>query len=103
MKKAYICSPYRATTQYELDRNINYARELTNKALRDGFAPIAPHLYLTQCLDETNSYERQMGLNAGLALMEVCDVIYMGLAYGLSEGMCSEVKKAQSLGIDIVV
>lgn len=102
MKKAYICSPYRATTDYELNRNIDYAKVLTLRALKDGFAPITPHLYLTQCLDDKNPYERQMGLNAGLALMEDCDVLYLGLAYGLSDGMCGELKKAQSLHLEIV-
>lgn len=102
MKKAYICSPFRAATDSEQERNIDYAKKLTLKALRDGFIPITPHLYLTQCLNEEDLYERQMGLDAGLALLEDCDVMYVGLAYGMSEGMCSEVKKAQTIGIDIV-
>ena len=49
MLRAYICSPYRARTETELDENIDYAQELTRRALIAGVAPITPHLYLTQC------------------------------------------------------
>ena len=38
MKTAYICSPYRG----EVERNKEYARELTKLALDAGFAPTTP-------------------------------------------------------------
>jgi hypothetical protein len=34
MKKVYICSPYRAKDGAELDRNIDYAQQLTRQHLR---------------------------------------------------------------------
>ena len=43
MRTAYICSPYSGDTK----RNKEYARELTLKAIKDGYAPITPHLYIT--------------------------------------------------------
>lgn len=52
MKRVYICSPYRAKDGAELDRNIEYAQALTKQALNAGLAPITPHLYMTQCLDD---------------------------------------------------
>ena len=52
MMKVYICSPYRAKDGAELDRNIEYAQALTRQAIKAGLAPITPHLYMTQCLDE---------------------------------------------------
>ena len=33
MRKVYICSPYRAKDGAELDRNIDYAQQLTRQAL----------------------------------------------------------------------
>ena len=48
MKKVYICSPYRAKTSAELDRNIDYAQALTRSAIMAGLVPITPHLYMTQ-------------------------------------------------------
>lgn len=42
MRKAYICSPYRAKDSAELDRHIDYAQALTRLALEAGVAPITP-------------------------------------------------------------
>lgn len=47
MKRVYICSPFRAKDSAELDRNIDYAQELTRKALEAGLAPITPHIHNT--------------------------------------------------------
>lgn len=53
MRKVYICSPYRAKDGAELDRNIDYAQQLTRQALEAGLAPITPHLYMTQGICQT--------------------------------------------------
>lgn len=58
MRKVYICSPYRAKDGAELDRNIDYAQQLTRQALEAGLAPITPHLYMTQCMDDKKPEER---------------------------------------------
>ena len=60
MRKVYICSPYRAKDGAELDRNIDYAQQLTRQALEAGLAPITPHLYMTQCMDDKKPEERAM-------------------------------------------
>lgn len=79
MKRVYICSPFRAKDSAELDRNIDYAQELTRKALEAGLAPITPHLYITQCLNENNPEERAVGLAAGLELLKGCDFVLAGI------------------------
>lgn len=61
MRTVYICSPYRAENDIELTRNIEYAQSLTRQALNAGLAPITPHLYMTQCLDEKKEEERAAG------------------------------------------
>ena len=61
----YICSPYKATDEETLQRNIEYARELTREALLRGESPVTVHLYMTQCLNETEQQERELGLAAG--------------------------------------
>lgn len=38
MRKVYICSPYRAKDGAELDRNIDYAQQLTRQALEAGLS-----------------------------------------------------------------
>lgn len=102
MMKVYVCSPYRAGDSAELDRNIEYAQALTRQALKAGLAPITPHLYMTQCLDERKPQERAQGLAAGLALLKGCDFVIVGGKYGISEGMCREIETAKALSIPVV-
>lgn len=102
MKKAYICSPYRAKDSIELDRNIDYAQYLTRRALSMGFAPVTPHLYMTQCLDEDKPEERARGMAAGLELLKGCDLVLAGTKYGISEGMKAEITAAAEAGIRVV-
>jgi len=96
MKTAYICSPYSG----DVKRNKQYARELTARAIQDGYAPITPHLYITECLDDNDPEQRELGLNAGIALLSVCDIIIVGKRYGISDGMKTEIFKARRLGLE---
>lgn len=97
MMKVYVCSPYRAKDGAELDRNIEYAQALTRRALKAGLAPITPHLYITQCLDEKKPQERAQGLAAGMELLKGCDFMIVGDKYGISEGMYREIETAKAL------
>ena len=102
MLKAYICSPYRARTEAELGRNIEYAQEITRRALLAGVAPITPHLYMTQCLNDKKREERAVGMVAGMQLLKGCDFVIAGVRYGISEGMRREIVLADASGIDVV-
>lgn len=94
--------PYRAKDGAELDRNIEYAQALTRRALKEGLAPITPHLYITQCLDEKKPQERAQGLAAGLELLKGCDFMIVGDKYGISEGMYREIETAKALRIPVI-
>ena len=102
MRKVYICSPYRAADGAQLDRNIDYAQALTKRALEAGLAPITPHLYMTQCLNEDKPEERAAGMAAGLTLLKGCDFVIVGVKYGISEGMSAEIAEADAAGIEVV-
>ena len=102
MRKVYICSPYRAKDGAELDRNIDYAQQLTRQALEAGLAPITPHLYMTQCMDDKKPEERARGMAAGLALLKGCDFVIAGVKYGITEGMDREIHTANTLGIAVI-
>lgn len=102
MRKVYICSPYRAKNGAELDRNIDYAQALTKQAIEAGLAPITPHLYMTQRLNEDKPEERAAGMAAGLALLKSCDFVIVGVKYGISEGMSAEIAVADAAGIEVV-
>lgn len=96
MRKVYICSPYRAKDGAELDRNIDYAQQLTRQALEAGLAPITPHLYMTQCMDDKKPEERARDMAAGLALLKGCDFVIAGVKYGITEGMDREIHTANA-------
>jgi hypothetical protein len=96
MKTAYICSPYAGDTK----RNKQYARELTAHAIQLGYAPITPHLYITECLNDNEPLERDLGLKIAINLLQKCDAIYIGRKYGVSEGMKAEIIIARSLELE---
>ncbi len=68
-------------------RNIRYARFCLLDCLRRGEAPFVSHLLYTQVWDDTNAPQRSLGILAGLALGDQCDmrVVYGDL--GRSKGM----------------
>lgn len=94
-KLCYICSLYRG----DIERNTEYAKELTRIALDCGYTPITPHLYLTQVLNEEDPEQRKRGMAAGEELLRNCKYIFIGSKYGLSEGMLSEIQIALEAGI----
>ena len=102
MRTVYICSPYRAADSAQPDRNIDYAQALTKQAIEAGLAPITPHLYMTQCLNEDKPEERAAGMAAGLTLLKSCDFVIVGVKYGISEGMSAEIAAADAAGIEVV-
>lgn len=98
----YICSPYRGETPGKVQEHVEYARELTKDALMRGYAPITPHLYITQCVDDADGDERRMGMRAGLELLGECNAIIVGCRHGISEGMEEELKWAELLNIPVI-
>lgn len=102
MDIVYICSPYRAETEEEHNRNLEYARHLTRQALKDGDCPITPHLYITQCMDDNDDAERKIGMAAGRILLRECSKMIVGHKYGVSKGMREEIKTARTSSIPIV-
>lgn len=103
MKIAYVCSPYFADTKAGIKKHKQYARELTRWALYSGYVPVTPHLYLTEVTDDNNSEERQLGLGAGIKLLDKCDLLLIGDRFGISCGMASEIVRADATGKQILV
>lgn len=92
-KLAYICSPYRGRT-FQKMRNIRYARHIMRTALSMGYIPIATHLYLPKVLNDRIPKQRQQGLKAGKEILGSCGTIIIGVRYGISAGMKSEIEAA---------
>lgn len=98
MKLAYICSPCRG----DYEKNIIKAQEYCREAMNDGLLPIAPHVYFTQFVDDTDREDRKRGLRCGLQLLRYCQLIRV---YGckVSSGMYEEIQLAGVLEIEIEV
>jgi len=77
-------SPYAAG---DVKKNISYAKKCLKDSLMRGEYPIASHLLYTRVLDDTNKFERKLGIAAGLNWNQYADktVVYTDL--GISEGM----------------
>lgn len=98
MKYCYVCSPYRGNL-FKRIRNKRYAKELTKKAIEMGYTPITPHLYITQVLNDNKPGQRERGLEIGLALLDICEVVIVGTRYGISEGMAGELRRTKTQDI----
>lgn len=98
MKKVYICSPCRG----DYENNIQRAKEYSRAAAMKGCIPIAPHIYLTQFMDDTIPAERELALSFGREMVLQCDELW---AFGLSHpsaGMAGEIEVAKAAGIPVL-
>lgn len=98
-KLVYICSPCRGDIEKNIIKAQGYCREAVE--LFPDVIPIAPHVYFTQFLDELNPDERALGMEMGIALLDICDEIWV---YGIenpSEGMSREIEYAKEHEIPI--
>lgn len=98
-KLVYIYSPCRGDMEKNITRAQGYCREVAD--LWPDVIPIAPHVYCTQFYDESVPEERAAGMEIGLALLNICDEIWV---YGManpSEGMAREIDFAKEHGIPI--
>lgn len=59
----YICSPCRGDMEKNITKAQSYCREAVE--LFPDVVPIAPHVYCTQFMDDTNPKERALGNGAG--------------------------------------
>ena len=93
----YICSPCRGNYEMNMDNAASYNRA----AFTRGYIPITPHLYFTRFMNDENSKERSMAMDAGLQLLLMCSEVWV---FGLdhpSEGMQAEIAVAIRHGIPI--
>ena len=99
MKKVIIESPYAG----DVEKNIEYARQCIKDSLRRGESPIASHLLYTQpgILDDDNPAERNQGIAAGLAWVDVADLHVFYVDKGISHGMYCAMKMSLELHIPI--
>lgn len=102
MKKLiYIASPLRGSCNYENYKyNIEMAKRYCKTVTKEGYIPIAPHLYFTEFLNDKNKKERSLGLQLGLEVLRHCNEVWV-FGNEISEGMKAEIKLAKQLNIPI--
>ena len=90
-RKIYVASKYAG----DVERNTAFAVNCCRCVIDKGYMPIASHLLYPQMLDDNNPDEREMGLMFGLALLAVCDEVWV---FGeVSAGVAREVAEAKRL------
>lgn len=97
MRLVVLESPYGADTEAAIRANIEYARACVRDCLKRGESCIASHLLYTQpyVLDDKVPAERQLGMEAGWAWIEVCDAMVVYIDYGISKGMREGIEVAE--------
>ena len=106
VKKVFICSPFspRGKTENEIledmSRNIETAQKACRYAALKGMIPLAPHLYFTQFLHDTDETERGYGQMLGLTWLAQCSELWV-IGNRISSGMKKEIEKAMEWDIPI--
>jgi len=85
IKKVVLESPFKGNIGF----NIDYAKKCVLDSLNRGESPIASHLLYTQkdILDDSVPAERELGINAGIAWLDVADIHAFYVDLGMSDGM----------------
>lgn len=96
----YVCSPCHAYAARSLETNLAEARAYCRQVVLLGHFPLAPHMILTQFLDDDLESERQLGLSLGLDVLEKCDVVWV-FGDHISHGMRGEIRAALAAGTPI--
>lgn len=96
MKQIYICSPYTGN----IEENIRFAKTACRYAMKQGCAPIAPHLLYPQFLNDAVPMERKTGIQMGLRVLASCEELWACGSH-ISEGMEKEIAEANRLGIRV--
>ena len=85
----FICSPY-------VDDPLNNERQAIRYcqfAVRQGYIPIAPHIYFTRFLDDRNPADRVLGLFMGQVMLTKCVELWV-FGDRVTPGMEREIAKA---------
>ena len=95
-KIVFICSPFAGDVAGNIDRARRYGRFAVTK----NTIPVIPHLMYPQFLCEDDPAERQLGIEMGLALLAICQELWV-FGGRVTSGMAVEIEKAKAIGIPI--
>ena len=87
-------SPYAG----DIPTNLTYARRCLRDCIARGELPFASHLLYTQCLNDAELKDRELGISLNLKMIALCDYLAVYVDLGQSVGMLQAVHHAASLG-----
>ena len=90
-RKIYVASRYAG----DVDANVAAAVTYCRRVIDEGHMPVASHLLYPRILNDKNPKERELGLLFGLALLRMCDEVWV---FGeVSQGVAQEIEEAKRL------
>ena len=90
-RKVYVASRYAGNVDANTRAAVRYCRYV----IKEGYMPVAAHLLYPQMLDDNNPADRELGLAFGMALLDLCDEVWV---FGpVSRGMTAEIEEAKRL------
>ena len=90
-RKVYVASRYAG----DVGRNTAAAITYCRRVISEGYMPVASHLLYPQMLNDDDPEERNLGLLFGLALLRMCDEVWVFGA--ISPGVAQEIEEAKRL------
>lgn len=94
-RKIYVASKYAGDVDANVAATITYCR----RVIDEGYMPVASHLLYPQILNDSDPKERDLGLLFGLALLRMCDEVWV---FGtVSPGVAQEIEEAKRLKKEI--
>lgn len=101
MRRVILESPYAG----DVEQNLAYARACIRDCLDRGEAPIASHLLFTQpgILRDEVPLERERGIAAGLAWLDVAEAMAVYIDRGISNGMRNAITAARNANVAIEI
>ncbi|MBE6906107.1 MAG: DUF4406 domain-containing protein [Ruminococcaceae bacterium] len=92
----YIASPLRG----DVEQNIQNAMRYCEKAIEDGYIPLAPHVMYQGLFNDEIPEQRKTALDIGLQTLEKCSQMWV-CGDRISEGMRGEINLAKLKGIPV--
>ena len=90
-KLVFVSSPFAG----DINNNVKNAKKYSRFVIDRGAIPFAPHLLFPLFLDDSNAFERSLGIHFGTRLLAKCDEMWVfGLT--ITPGMRRELAEAKT-------
>ena len=99
MQIAYIAGKYRDTYPYQIQENIDRAKEVAKEVWKAGHVAICPHL---NSINFEGINTEQHFIDGTLEILRRCDALILVPGWETSQGTLGEIKEAEKLRIPVL-